>query len=120
MIGIRLLIATAIAAATIVEAGCNSPNIPPGNYGTVTGTVTSSSGQPVAGVVIWADFGPTSPPTGPDGHYTLNNVPISSSQSPTTIAVKSTPTGYGTPAAQNVQVIAGQTTPNVNFVLPPG
>jgi hypothetical protein len=116
----RLLVATAIAVTALTVAGCNSPNIPPGNYGIVTGTITSSKGQPVAGVVVWADFGTSSVPTGPDGHYTINTVPISSAESPTTISVKSVPTGFGIPASQNVQVIAGQTTQNVNFTLPPG
>lgn len=116
----RLLCVAVFGASAIVLSACNSPNIPPGNYGSVTGTVTSSRGQPVADVVVEADFGPPSNPTGPDGRYTINNVPISSAESPTTIDVKSVPSGYGKPPAQNVQVIAGQTTQNVNFVLPPG
>ncbi|MBV8164579.1 MAG: hypothetical protein JOZ91_09945 [Candidatus Eremiobacteraeota bacterium] len=118
----RLLIATVLAVSALVAAGCNSPNIPPGNYGIVSGLVTSSKGQPVAGVVVQADYGPSSPPTGPDGRYTINTVPISSAASGTTISIlpSSVPSGYGVPPAQNIQVIAGQTTPNVNFVLSPG
>jgi len=118
---IRVAIAPAIAAITLVLAACNSPNVPPGNYGIVTGTITSSNGQPVAGVVVLADYG-TSGTSASDGRYTINTVPISSSTSPTTISIQasSVPAGYRVPAPQMVQVIAGQTTPNINFVLQPG
>ena len=115
----RLLVAILVVGTACALVGCNSPNVPPGNYGTVTGTVTSNNGQPVAGVVVKADFGPYGT-TGADGHYTIQNVPISSSSSPTEIEVYSVPSGYHAPPPQNVQVIAGQTTQNVNFVLSPG
>lgn len=117
----RIAIASAVAAAALALAACNSPTVPPGNYGTVTGTVTSSSGQPVAGVMVQADYG-TSGTSGSDGRYTISTVPISSANSLTTISVvgNSVPKGYGVPAPQNVQVVAGQTTQNINFVLPPG
>jgi Carboxypeptidase regulatory-like domain len=114
----RAVISLAFATLALVLVGCNSPSIPPGNYGTVTGTVTSSNGQPVAGVVVYADSGPSGT-SGADGHYSIATVPISSSISPTTISITTVPAGYRVPAAQNVQVIAGQTTPNVNFVLQP-
>ena len=115
----RTLITATLIATALGLGACNSPTVPPGNYGTVTGAITSSSGQPVAGVTVWADYGPTSLPTGPDGRYTIQEAPISSAMSGTEIQVHSVPSGYGIPAVQNVQVIAGQTTPNVNFVLPP-
>lgn len=111
--------AAAIAAALTLQA-CNSPAIPPGNYGSVAGTITSSSGQPVAGVVVQVDFGPAGT-SGPDGKYIVNTVPVSSSGAPAHVEVTSVPTGYRKPAPrEDVQVVAGQTTQNVNFTLPQG
>ena len=116
----RIVTAVAIIASLALGA-CNSPAIPPGNYGTVTGTVTSTSGQPIAGVTVRADYALTSTPTGTDGKYTISNVPISSANAPAYIDIPNPPAGYAAPPARNdVQVIAGQTTPNINFVLSPG
>jgi hypothetical protein len=111
--------ATALFAAASLWA-CSNPNAPPGNYGSVAGKVTNSSGQPVAGVIVEADYGPTSAPSAADGSYTINYVPVTDPLSPATVAVKSVPSGYGIPAPQtNVQVQSGQTTQGINFVLPP-
>ncbi len=115
----RIVLVCIIVAAELAIAGCNSPTIPPGNYGTVTGTITNSGGHPVAGVTVKADFG-TSGVSDQAGHYSIPDVPISSSLSPTEIDVTDVPPGYGKPPPQNVQIVAGQTTANVNFVLPPG
>ena len=115
----RLATTVAVVAAAIAAAACNSPAIPPGNYGSVAGTITSSTGQPVAEVTVKADLG-TSGVSGADGHYTIPTVPISSALSPTEIEVTGVPAGYGKPPPQNVQVLAGQTTSGVNFVLPKG
>ena len=54
MTNTRLFSIAVLAASGLLLSSCNSPNIPPGNYGTVTGTVTSRNGQPVAGVVVEA------------------------------------------------------------------
>jgi protocatechuate 3,4-dioxygenase beta subunit len=114
----RIVTAVAIIALLALTA-CNSPAIPPGNYGTVSGTVTSTSGQPVAGVTVQADYGP-SYVTGADGKYSIPTVPISSANSPAHIQVTVVPPGYAVPAARDdVQVIAGQITANINFVLTP-
>lgn len=116
----RITLAAAALAATLVLAACNSPMIPPGNYGAVAGTITNTSGQPVAGVTVQADFGPSGV-SGPDGKFIVNNVPISSSVSPAHIEVSIVPSGYRKPPARDdVQVVAGQTTQNVNFTLQPG
>ncbi len=117
---IATVVAVAVAAALALVA-CNSPAIPPGNYGTITGAVTSTSGQPIAGVVVQADYGPASAPSGADGKYTIATVPISSANSPAHVEVTLVPSGFAKPAPRDdVQVVAGQITPNINFVLSPG
>jgi len=114
----RIITAVTIAALLVLTA-CNSPAIPPGNYGTVTGTITSTSGQPVAGVSVQADYGPSAV-TGADGKYTIPTVPTSSANSPAHIQVTNVPSGYSLPAPRDdVQVVAGQTTASGNFVLSP-
>ena len=115
----RTIIAVAAAACTLALAACNTPNVPPGNYGSVAGTISSASGQPLAGAVVTADYG-TSSASGPDGKYMVPGVPISSPSSPAHIEVTTVPAGYSKPAPRDdVQVVAGQTTQNVNFVLQP-
>jgi hypothetical protein len=117
----RIAFAAATVTAMLVLAACNSPAIPPGNYGAVAGTTTSTSGQPLAGVTIMVDFTLPSNVTGPDGKYLVSNVPITSSSSPAHVEVSSAPSGYRKPPARDdVQVVAGQTTQNVNFTLQPG
>ena len=113
----RTTIAIATLAAALALGACNTPLIPPGNYGTITGTVTSSSGQPIAGVVVQVDYGPSGT-SGADGKYSVSNVPISTPTSPAHVAVTSAPSGYRLPSPRDdVQVQAGQTTANINFVL---
>lgn len=117
----RIAFAAAALAVTLALQACNSPAIPPGNYGSVAGTVTNTSGQPIAGVIVQVDYALPSNVTGPDGKYMVNNVPITSSSSPAHVEVTTVPSGYRKPAARDdVQVVAGQTTQNVNFVLQPG
>lgn len=115
----RLTKSLAVLAA-LTLAACNSSATPQGNYGNVSGAITSTSGQPIAGVTIQADYALNST-SGADGKYTINGVPVSPPSSPAHIAVTNVPRGYGLPPARDdVQVQAGQTTQNVNFVLPPG
>jgi len=116
----RITFAAVVIAAALALQACNSPAIPPGNYGSVAGTVTSTSGQPIAGATVQVDFGPSNV-SGPDGKYTVNNVPITSASSPAHVEVTIVPSGYRRPSPRDdVQVVAGQTTQNVNFVLQPG
>jgi hypothetical protein len=110
-----------IIAAVMSLAACQNPNsAPPGDYGTVSGKITSASGQPVAGVVVQVDSGPEGT-SGADGNYVVTTVPATDQLSPAIVAVTSVPAGYGIPPPlNNVQVKAGTITPGVNFTLPPG
>jgi hypothetical protein len=113
--------APAGVALAVLLAACNSSAVPQGNYGNIAGTITSTSGQPIAGAVVQVDYGPVSNPTGSDGKYTVQGVPVSPATSPAHVAVTTVPPGYqAPPPLDNVIVQVGQTTPNVNFVLSPG
>jgi hypothetical protein len=115
-------IAMALTLATAVAlAACQNPNSPSGSYGTISGKVTSSTGQPVAGVVVVVDNVLNSAPSAADGSYTVQLVPVTDPLSPATVTVdpKSIPVGYSAPAQQTVQVTAGQTL-QVSIVLPKG
>jgi hypothetical protein len=117
----RITIATAAIAAALALAACNSPTIPPGNYGTIAGTITANSGQPIAGVTVQVDYSLPSNVTGPDGKYIVSSVPITTAGAPAHVEVSSVPNGYRKPPPRDdVQVQAGQITQNVNFVLQPG
>ena len=118
----RITFAAAAIAAALALGACNSPAIPPGNYGSVAGTITNTSGQPIAGAAVTVDYTlPSTGITGPDGKYVVNGVPVHPSSAPAHVEVTTVPSGYRKPAARDdVQVVAGQTTQNVNFVLQPG
>jgi hypothetical protein len=116
----RITFAAAVIAASLALQACNSPTIPPGNYGSVAGTITNTSGQPVAGVSVLVDYALPGV-SGPDGKYIVNTVPVHPANAPAHVEVTSVPSGYRKPPPRDdVQVVAGQTTPNVNFVLQPG
>jgi hypothetical protein len=116
----RITFAAAAIAAALALQACNSPTIPPGNYGSVAGTITNTSGQPIAGVTVQVDYGPSNV-SGPDGKYIVNTVPVHPVSAPAHVEVTSVPSGYRKPPPRDdVQVVAGQTTPSVNFVLQPG
>ncbi len=101
----------------LLLGACQNPAAPPGNYGSITGKVSTASGSPVAGVTITVDNGPSAT-TGADGAYTINYVPVTDALSPDIVAVTSVPAGFGIPPPNNnVQVKAGQVTPNINFTL---
>lgn len=115
----RFIFSAAAIAAALALAACNNPAAPQGNYGTIAGTVTSTSGQPVAGVVILIDY-TISVTTGPDGKYTFTSVPLAPATAPARVEVKVVPSGYHIPPPRtDVQVLVNQTT-TVNFVLSPG
>lgn len=116
-------VAAWLGAVSVVCAlvACTNPAAPPGNYGSISGKVTSTSGQPVAGVVVTVDNGPYSQPSGSDGTYSVQYVPVTDPLSPNTVAVTTVPPGYSIPPPRtDVQVSAGSTTQNINFTLPPG
>lgn len=119
--GIRLIRLTVVAVgliASLALAACGNPAAPQGNYGNIAGIITSSSGQPIAGATITVDYGPYAT-SGPDGKYLVPGVPITTPTVPAVINVKAPP-GYQNPAPRmDVQVQAGQTTQNINFVLTP-
>lgn len=116
----RITFAAAALAAVLALQACNSPAIPPGNYGSVAGSITNTPGQPVAGVVVQVDYG-TSGTSGPDGKYIVNTVPVSPTGATAHVEVTNVPSGYRKPPPRDdVQVVAGQTTQNVNFTLPSG
>lgn len=106
--------------AMLALAACNNPAAPQGNYGNIAGTVTSASGQPLAGVVIQVDAVMRSQPTGPDGKYTVQGVPVTNPGAPALVEVVTVPAGYQRPPARtDVQVQAGQTTSGIDFRLAP-
>ena len=117
----RITIAAAAIAAALALGACNSPSIPPGNYGSIAGTITSTSGQPIAGVTVQVDFVQLMGVSGPDGKYTVSGVPTHTASAPAHVEVTVVPNGYRKPPPRDdVQVQAGQTTQGVNFVLQPG
>jgi|SRR5215472_2594186 len=109
----------ALLAALVVSlalAGCGgNPAAPQGNYGTIMGVVKSSSGQPIVGAAVTADFVVTTH-TDANGKYTLQQVPIDSST--TTTDVSCSATGYQNPPDQHVSVSAGKQY-EVDFTLSP-
>ncbi|HXW51940.1 MAG TPA: carboxypeptidase-like regulatory domain-containing protein [Candidatus Acidoferrales bacterium] len=113
---VRLICTLALVAVVVA---CQNQAGPPGNYGMISGKITSSSGQPVANVTVQVDNGPSGV-SGSDGTYTIQQAPVTDALSPDIVAVTAVPTGYGIPPPQNnVMVTANTTTANVNFTLPP-
>lgn len=109
-------VALAVSLALMLGA-CQNPAAPPGNYGSISGKVATASGAPVAAVTVTVDNGPSAT-TGADGTYTISYVPVTDALSPDIVAVTSVPAGFGIPPPNNnVQVKAGQVTPNINFTL---
>lgn len=112
----RSIIAGA-AVAALLAAGCGgNPAAPQGNYGMIVGIVKSASGQPVTGAVVTADTVINSAPTGADGKYTIQTVPVDSPTTTTTVTCHAV--GFQDPAAQHVTVTAGKQI-EVDFTLNP-
>lgn len=102
----RIVGAGVLAAAALAIAGCNNnPAAPQGNYGTIIGVVKNSSGQPVAGATVSADIVITQP-TDSSGKYTLQQVPIDSPTTTTTVSCSAS--GYQKPPDQHLTVAAGK------------
>lgn len=102
----RIVAAGALVAAFLAIAGCNNnPAAPQGNYGTIMGVVKSSSGQPIAGASVAADI-VVSATTDANGKYTLQQVPIDSPTTTTTVSCSAP--GYQNPPDQHITVSAGK------------
>jgi hypothetical protein len=117
----RRLVTLALAlATTLCIAYCSNPNGPPGNYGSISGKITSSSGQPIANVIVVVDNVIDGEPSAADGTYSVHYVPVTDPLSPASAAIPNPPAGYAPPAPQtNIMVMAGQTTGGINFILSP-
>jgi len=110
-------ISAAVLAVAVALAGCGGGGAAPqGNYGTISGLVKTAGGQPIAGAVVTVDMVLKSAPTGPDGKYTVQTVPIDSPTTTTTVACSAA--GYQDPPAQHVTVTAGKQV-EVDFSLTP-
>jgi hypothetical protein len=117
MTPIHRICAAAALGAALVLSGCGgNAAAPQGNYGSIMGIVKSTAGQPIAGAIVTVDMVLKSTPTGPDGKYTIQTVPIDSST--TTTSVGCSATGYQDPPQQNVTVAAGKQI-EVDFTLTP-
>ena len=102
----RIVGAGVLAAAALTVAACNNnPAAPQGNYGTIMGVVKSSSGQPIAGATVAADIVVTAT-TDANGKYTIQQVPIDSPSTTTTVSC--TAQGYQNPPDQHLTVAAGK------------
>jgi Carboxypeptidase regulatory-like domain len=116
----RLAALAFVLVTALGLASCSNPNGPPGNYGSIAGKITSSSGQPIANVIVVVDNVINGEPSGADGTYQVHYVPVTDQLSPATAAIPNPPAGYAPPAPQtNIMVMAGQTTNGVNFTLTP-
>lgn len=110
--------AAAIVAAVIASllSACGNPAAPQGNYGTITGKITSNSGRPVAGATITVDYSITATSKA-DGTYTVPTVPVTTPAAPAIVQV--TAQGYQSPAPRSdVQVQSGASVV-VDFTLAP-
>lgn len=112
----RIFAAAALGTALVLSACGGNPAAPQGNYGTIIGIVKSTGGQPIAGAVVTVDMVLKSAPTGPDGKYMIQTVPIDSSTTTTSVACSAP--GYQDPPAQHVTVAAGKQI-EVDFTLAP-
>jgi len=106
----------AVAALALAIASCGNPAAPQGNYGSIAGIVKSTNGSPIAGAIVTVDTVINSAPTGPDGKYTVQTVPVDSPSTSTTVTCNAN--GYQAPPAQSVTVTSGKQT-EVDFTLTP-
>lgn len=112
---IRISLAAATVAIALALGACGNPAGPAGQYGTIKGTITSTSGQPIGGAQILIDYSiPTTSKT--DGTYEYTNVPVAPSAAPAVVAVNAQ--GYQPATRSDIVVQVGQTTV-VDFRLSP-
>jgi hypothetical protein len=112
----RIFAAATLTAAVLLASCGGNAAAPQGNYGTIIGVVKSTAGQPIAGATVTVDMVLKSSPTGADGKYMIQTVPIDSSTTSTNVACSAP--GYQDPPAQHVTVVAGKQI-EVDFSLAP-
>jgi hypothetical protein len=113
MRGSRLTL-IAMSAAIACTAACTNQNQNPvGDYGTVQGIVSSSSG-PITGAQVCIDVSVCSVPTGADGSYRIINVPADPAGASEPITA--TAAGYAQFSGQ-VHVVAGTTPTPFNITM---
>ena len=106
----------ALVLLGILLTACSNPAGPPGQYGIIKGTITSSASQPIAGATIVVDYTENATSKA-DGTYEVDNVPQAPSTAPAIVQVSAN--GYQSQMRSDVVVQVGQTTV-VNFSLSPG
>ncbi|MDQ6781686.1 MAG: carboxypeptidase-like regulatory domain-containing protein [Candidatus Eremiobacteraeota bacterium] len=112
---IRISLALAAIAAALALGACGNPAGPPGQYGTIKGTITSTSGQPISGAHILIDYSiPTTSKS--DGTYEYTNVPVAPSAAPAVVTVSAQ--GFQPATRSDIVVQVAQTTV-VDFRLSP-
>ena len=107
---------TAAIGIALASAGCASSALAHGDYGTIVGTVASTSGAPIAGAVVSTAAGVLTTTTKADGTYRLDTVPVDSASTSTVVTCSAA--AYIT-QTQTTKVAANQTA-TVNFTLSPG
>ncbi|HLW38683.1 MAG TPA: carboxypeptidase-like regulatory domain-containing protein [Candidatus Eremiobacteraceae bacterium] len=113
---IRLSFIAAVAATALLLAACGNPAGPPGQYGTIKGTITSAAGQPIAGATILIDY-TINATSKTDGSYQADLVPSAPASAPAVVTVSAP--GYQSQTRTDIVVQVGQPTV-VNFTLAPG
>src|SRR5579864_9530829 len=106
----------AVAVAALALAACNNPAAPQGNYGTIFGKVSSTSGQPIANATVLIDS-VIKVQTAADGTYSYSNVPLTDQLSPA--LVQASATGYQTSQVKNAQCASPGCKVEVDFTLTP-
>ena len=113
IVGGSRVVFVGVLAALIGAAGCgNQMQNPSGNYGTVQGVVSSSSG-PVAGAQVCIDVSICAT-SASDGTYKITNVP--SDPVGTNEPITATASGYQNFSGQ-VHVVAGATPTPYNITM---
>jgi len=101
--------------AALAVFGCGSQAVPKGDYGTVSGHVKSSSGQPISGATVTIDSVLTAT-TASDGSYSVGTVPADSAD--TNTMVQAAAHGFTCPT-QSTKVTS-QASSTVDFICSPG
>ncbi len=107
----KALVIISTIGAALTLAGCPGQNAPQGDYGSVAGVVSSSSG-PIAGASVCI-FVVECVTTAADGSYKITTVPSDPTGVNETITASAA--NY-TSASQQVHIAVGQQTP-ANFTL---
>ena len=109
-LAIFTLVGALVATTSTMSASADVVGTGPG---TISGTVTTDAGQPLAGVYVTVAFG-GSVATDANGHYEFSGLDLH----PYDVFV-STPAGYASPPVQNPALTAESPTAIADFVLVP-